>query len=584
MSTLLLKKSFHTDLCQKVVDDIQMNRDAYYYFLGRIAESNKEVPVWFIGTVYEAGDIVKTVLEHTYTCISNNGDTPSMVQPDGFSYNNIQVADGYVWKYNHTLFDTPFSESTIRSEMITYQRIKPEDVSFVVPRYTWDFQNPIVYDQYDSTIDMTGKKFYCLTDDFKVYKCLFNNFGIPSTSKPTGTSYDVITTSDGYKWKYMYSIPGVKRNKFLTSTLMPVQRALSDRFYSNGDLSKPIILNPGSGYPDVAEISITGDGTGALLVPVIENGQVVDVQVISPGSGYTYATLSVVAPTGTGADLVVILADSEYNSDQINVEQTTNPGGIYAINVTTTGSGYTGTTTLSVVGDGTGCVAVPTIVSGAITKITVTSPGTNYTYCNIILDDDNKVDETPDCIAYGVISPQNGHGFDAVKEFGANTICIYTNIRHDNQLSTLYQDFREYGILKAPREYGSNNLLQGDYGRFTYDVTITTDSGTINDDTLKDVVLTVSSGSTANIAKYRVVEVYPDTNPPTAIVAAITDHVLVSGTVLKINPTDSYSYTLNIINEPTGNKYSGDMLLVSDSDAFTFTDEQEVSIKTYITL
>jgi hypothetical protein len=65
--------------------------------------------------------------------------------------------------------------------------------------------------------------FYVVTDEYNVYQCLDNDNNTPSTVKPTGTTVDAIQTSDGYIWKFLYTIPIALRNKFFQS-YMPCDR------------------------------------------------------------------------------------------------------------------------------------------------------------------------------------------------------------------------------------------------------------------------------------------------------------------------------------------------------------------------
>ena len=57
--------------------------------------------------------------------------------------------------------------------------------------------------------------------NFNVYKCLDNNGGAASTVEPTGTSTSILSTGDGYKWKYMYTL-SASTNKFLSTDFMAV--------------------------------------------------------------------------------------------------------------------------------------------------------------------------------------------------------------------------------------------------------------------------------------------------------------------------------------------------------------------------
>jgi len=102
-------------------------------------------------------------------------------------------------------------------------------------------------------------RFYIMTDEYNVYKCIDNNNNAKSTSKPIGTQVAPITLADGYIWKYMFNVPIALRTKFLTNDQMPVITALTEQFYSAGGIESVIIQNRGMNYTQ-ATISVTGDG------------------------------------------------------------------------------------------------------------------------------------------------------------------------------------------------------------------------------------------------------------------------------------------------------------------------------------
>jgi hypothetical protein len=127
-------------------------------------------------------------------------------------------------------------------------------------------------------------RFYVVTEDYNVYKCLDNNGGVISTSKPSSTALQPMRLADGYVWKYMYSIPINLRNKFLTETHMPVVSALTNQFYSRGSLDNIFIANKGAGYT-TASIQVTGDGYRSGDPIFLES-----VSVSTGGSGYSAET------------------------------------------------------------------------------------------------------------------------------------------------------------------------------------------------------------------------------------------------------------------------------------------------------
>lgn len=161
-------------------------------------------------------------------------------------------------------------ELKTRAQIVSTKRIRASDVSFVIKRREW--VSDTIYDMYDdnyslSNLSFNGEsslensKFYVVTNEFNVYKCISNNYNKESTIKPTGYDTDIFTTSDGYQWKFMYNIPIGFRNKFFESEFMPISNSIRNQFYSKGQLSNAIIDNAGSGYIQASTlINVTGDG------------------------------------------------------------------------------------------------------------------------------------------------------------------------------------------------------------------------------------------------------------------------------------------------------------------------------------
>lgn len=138
---------------------------------------------------------------------------------------------------------------------------------------------------------------YVMTDEFYVYQCLHNNNGAASTVKPTGTSPNPFKTSDGYIWKLLYMIPVSMRNRFVTSTYIPVVSALSNQFYSAGSIQNISLINRGSDYTS-ATISITGDGH-------LESNPyyLIGANIIAGGTNYTSSPTISIQPPFSGAQL-----------------------------------------------------------------------------------------------------------------------------------------------------------------------------------------------------------------------------------------------------------------------------------------
>ena len=102
-------------------------------------------------------------------------------------------------------------------------RIDSRNTAFVVPRINWTTET--VYDEYNDSLDLHDvdnlKRYYVLADGDRVYKCISNNGGASSTTKPTFTGTYIFTTEDGYKWKFLYKLTEDQKD-FLTQEYMPV--------------------------------------------------------------------------------------------------------------------------------------------------------------------------------------------------------------------------------------------------------------------------------------------------------------------------------------------------------------------------
>lgn len=223
------------------------------------------------------------------------------------------------------------SLETIRdswNDMIGGKEITAADVSHVTRRNNW--VSGVVYTQYvDDNTGIWNLPFYVLTDDYNVYKCIYNNNGGASTVKPTGTGTAIVSTADGYEWKYMYTISTASALKFLTPTWMPVQTLSADDGSSQWTVQENVIDGAiytitvdsgGNGYGSTPTVAIVGDGTGAVATATISSGTVTEITVSDPGSGYTKAEIvfSGGSPSSAATATAVLSPFSGHGSDAVS--------------------------------------------------------------------------------------------------------------------------------------------------------------------------------------------------------------------------------------------------------------------------
>lgn len=168
--------------------------------------------------------------------------------------------------------------------------------------------NAVINYAYSGAANLQSSIFYVVTDDFNIYKCLDNNNNSRSTIKPTDTTPESFTLSDGYKWKFMGNVPIYLRNKFLTLTQIPVTTSISRQFYSSGEIKKVEVVNTGNNYT-YARIAVQGDGYQAD-----EPYVVVQSNIVSGGASYTSATVTIDPPISGASSWA---ANTSYNVGKI---------------------------------------------------------------------------------------------------------------------------------------------------------------------------------------------------------------------------------------------------------------------------
>ena len=251
-----------------------------------------------------------------YLGIGRPQDFTTSTRPDGRTDNQGTDAAPI------TPSDSVTEEFYTFDDLLAAKKIGASNVSFVCPRRNWT--TGTVYDTYrhDYGEYITGgttlqtsnsgastlydSTFYVLTTDRNVYKCIDNNSNAASTVEPTGTTTPIITTGDGYKWKYMYTLTAAQQSDFLSTDFMAVAtNATVSSAAVDGAINVVKIKSAGSSGTDGTHtnINIRGDGSGGQVSVTVSSGSITAVTVTTPGTGYTYGYVTnadIVAAGATG--------------------------------------------------------------------------------------------------------------------------------------------------------------------------------------------------------------------------------------------------------------------------------------------
>ena len=362
---------------------------------------------------------------------------------------------------NTTVSNTEKSKKQFLEKTLFGKKITSEEVFFMIKNYPWEIDT--AYDQYDDDADMTNKKFYTVVypvnnevGDYRIYKCLFNNYGAKSTTPPNYSALQqdqIYRLADGYVWKYMYSISELEFDAYNTRGYIPIIEdvAVGNNEISTSSVNQIFVVNPtqNRGYEEarglVFEVNPQGDivitpGSGTLNA--IRNYY----------SGYSFYVTSVFGVSNT-------YTIDTYAYDQIfNRAVVTLVEGVPDDGILSTSASYKLLPRIVITGDGTGATAVANVSSdGTITGVAVLNPGSGYTNVTALVPDPFSFDPSTlssldeRVILRAVLSPIGGHSADLIDELKCKNILMYTTFTEtDNITLPTSNDFTSIGIVKNP--------------------------------------------------------------------------------------------------------------------------------------
>jgi len=243
------------------------------------------------------------------------------------------------------------------------KRVTSANIRRVIRKVEWTSNT--AYDMYrhdysilnqtpnSQTSRLYDSNYYVINSDYRVYICIDNGSsgtnlkGERSRYEPTSTDLQPFSAgSDGYLWKYLFSISPsdvikfdsteyiVVPNDWDTTSDAQIQtvRESGDSEVNDNQIKKVYIENGGAGY-SAGTYNILGDGSGARVsISVDSSGTITSTNVVNGGSGYTYGIVDL-ERTGTisnPAKLIPIIPPSKGHGYDIYTELGTDRVLIYA--------------------------------------------------------------------------------------------------------------------------------------------------------------------------------------------------------------------------------------------------------------
>jgi len=373
------------------------------------------------------------------------------------------------------VIDTVEYENSVKRDTMFYNYILPSDVSLMIPRYNWT--SDTVYQQYEDDVDLlNGKKFYVMLledDELRVYMCLSNNSGTASTYPPTGTSTQEIETTDGYVWKFMYSLTE-PMEKFVTENFIPLVEINSVSFSDERALALNVKLDSVAGFIE----KLTIDSTSPVYTDLV-NSSLQGTHTVSTSNELTF-TMLLKSDMATSNNYYNNNYIVYFDSGKIGTVKTYTISGntatielceIYPSTDTENGLINTGDIVsilpkVNIVGNGYGAVVVPIFENNRLVDFNILDGGSNYNYANAYLMSGDDISVSV------VIPPDGGYGFDLINQFKPKHLMIKKEFKYSQIPSGSEKFFangavmRQYGIaknIKTSEEF----VVPNDYQSFS---------------------------------------------------------------------------------------------------------------------
>lgn len=368
----------------------------------------------------------------------------------GSASSNYYVGFGKYFEWDDDVNPPDANSSVLESqiktnrELLFGKKLFTENVAYIAKRKTWT--SGTVYDYYDDKDqNLYDKNFYVINSNNRVYKCLFNNYGAASTVEPNLTvNNGDFNTSDGYKWKYLFTVNSAQRKLFSSDDYFPiVPDSAVTQFAEPGAIHVALVDNKGTGY-------ISSNGTIDTVIST-RSFKISNTNSSTISGAYSQSTFYIYSGGGAGGISVI----SNYVVNTSGRFITTND----AIRNIDSTSLYRIDPQVLITGDGSDAKAIATVnsTSGEITSIDLVNRGFNYSYANITVIANSEFGNS--ATGSTIISPKGGHGSDTISELGCETLGISVSTSLTDNFPE-WLKYRQVSLIYNPLATANNQLYQ----------------------------------------------------------------------------------------------------------------------------
>lgn len=365
--------------------------------------------------------------------------------------------------------DTMEYKRSIWNSMSGIIRLNGSHVSPAIKRINW--KSGSVYEKYDASNTNlgTGTGYYVLAGryDRDVYKCLDNNADHQSLEKPILNNTGVIRSSDGYVWKYMYTIPDESFRRFATDDVIPVYSnplvagVAVDGSILNVTSTSNAAYGTGNNYrgSNFSNGTVGVMLTNATIFTAVSETSACNVIRLQADSGLSdtdnfYNNCGIYITSGISTGVMKTISDYDAGSNTVVLET--------AINNIANGDTFMIGPKIDIVnGHGKGFKGIGEVSSsGRIRKVITINSGRGYTNASLTVDVNGRYATSPHGISanlYVNTTPFGGHGYYPLAELDAKYFVVspettFANRKNEEQGVFIGPSgkIRQSGLLMTP--------------------------------------------------------------------------------------------------------------------------------------
>lgn len=250
-------------------------------------------------------------------------------------------------------------------------------------------------------------------------------------------------------------------------------------------------------------------------------------------------------------------------------------GEIIGIAIDSAGSGYTVEPAIVISGNGRDAVFSADVNNGSITRIRVESDGSGIFLHGTGYDFAQVRPSYGNASIRAIIAPKGGLSADARRTLFSDQLMFQLDFENTEGDTILAQnEFRTVGLFRNLTKYGSDSALTANTVQAMNSFTVSSPSGQL----VEDEIITNQAGTATAYVYYHDLSgntVYYFQNDSTGFGTFTTGQVIVG---------DADQCTIDAINNPAVDRYSGELLYINNIDAITRDTNQTEDLRIVLEL